>query len=418
MTFVFTILKLIIVLGVVATIHEMGHFLFAKLFKMKVDEFGIGFGKAIIKKEYKGTVYSLRWIPLGGFVSIDGEDGGSLDANAFTTKSPWKRIVVVLMGATFNAILACSIFLGVNFQSDTYTTKIVTLEPNSIMQTAGIKPGDTITKIGNTNTNVYEDIALFKDYSKKDIKVEYIRAGKLESLILESAVLEKGYAGIYFDTSKTNSLGETLTVIEVVEPGYPAAKVKMKTGDIILEVNKVSVNTAREVIALTSENANKELSFVILRKDKEITLKLTPVQEKSVNFGISSVDVVKTNLKYSYYKSMSTVKQIVGSYIELFQGKVKVQQLSGIVGIGEVISKSEGLIEFLNLLGIISLAIGVANVLPFPPLDGGKVVLILVEVITRKKVSQKLDLILSYIGFGLLILLTIFVTVNDIIKII
>ena len=125
-----------------------------------------------------------------------------------------------------------------------------------------------------------------------------------------------------------------------------------------------------------------------------------------------------TTLKTAYYKSISTISQIVGSYVDLFKGKVEVTQLSGIVGIGEVVSKTEGFADFLSMLGMISLAVGIANILPFPPLDGGKIVLVLIEWITRRKVSLKVETILSYIGFALLIILTIFVTINDIIRII
>ena len=99
-------------------------------------------------------------------------------------------------------------------------------------------------------------------------------------------------------------------------------------------------------------------------------------------------------------------------------GKVKVNQLSGIVGIGEMVSRTEGIAEFLSMMAMISLAVGIANILPFPPLDGGKVVLVLIEWITKKKVPEKVELILSYIGLGLLLALTVFVTINDIIRVV
>jgi len=418
MTLFFTILKLLLVVGIVATIHEMGHFLFAKLFKMKVDEFGIGFGKAIFKKEYKGTIYSIRWIPLGGFVSIDGEDGESEDVNSFSKKSPIKRIIVLVMGATFNAILAFAIFMGVNLQTDTYTTRIKAFNPESILQISGLQVDDKIIKIGNTKTNVYQDILLFKNNTKTDIEIEYLRNGKSQKTIIKDAVKDKGYAGIYFNTNKVNPNGEILAEVEVTDPGLPASKVGIKTGDIITEINGDKINTSAEVIKFTSENPEKELNFIVSRGENKIEVKLTPKNVKSVNFGIKEVSVVETTIKQAYYKSMSTIKQIVGSYVQLFQGQVGVKQLSGIVGIGEVISRADGITEFIKLLGIISLAIGVANLLPFTPLDGGKVVLVLVEIITRKKVPPKLDRVLNYMGFALLIMLTIYVTINDIIRLI
>lgn len=418
MSFIITILKLTVVLGIVATIHEFGHFIFAKLFKMKVDEFAIGFGKPIFQKEYKGTKYSLRWIPLGGFCALDGEDHESQNENSFAKKAPWKRIVVLIAGAAFNTILAAVIFLSVNFGYDTYTTKITSLSDKSILTTAGIKQGDIITKIGNNKTHIYQDILLFNNTENKNIEIEYKRDGIKNTTTVYDAISTKGYMGVYFDTNKLDNNENILTYIEVVEPGKPAAKSGIKAGDQIISINGEKVNTSEEVITITSKNANKEMQVVVLRDDKQKELNIIPESEKYIDFGITGVLVENTTLKYSYFKSISTIKQVAGSYIDLFKGKVKVEQLSGIVGIGEVISRSENFYEFINLLGIISLAIGLANILPFLPLDGGKIILVFLEAITRKKISYKLEATLSYIGFGLLIILTVYVTINDIIRIV
>lgn len=418
MSIVITILKLIVVLGVVAIIHEFGHFIFAKMFKMKVDEFAIGFGKPIFQKEYKGTKYSIRWIPLGGFCALDGEDEESKNEDSFAKKASWKRIIVLLAGATFNAILAATIFLGINFKYDTYTTKISSLSETSILTKSGIQQGDTITKIGDTNTHTYQDILLFNDTDTKDIQVEYIRDGVHKSIIVYNAVGTKGYMGVYFNTNKLDKDGNILPYIDVVEPGKPAAASGIKSEDKILRIDGSKINIAEDVINITSKNAGKELEVVVLRDGKEKVIKITPDKQQYINFGITGVATSKTTLKYSYFKSLTTIKQVANSYVDLFKGKVKVDQLSGIVGIGEVISRSEGFYEFINMLGMISLAIGLANILPFPPLDGGKIVLVLAEVIARKKVSYKVEAILSHIGFGLLILLTIYVTINDILRIV
>ena len=207
MTIVLTIIKLIIVLGVVATIHEFGHFLFAKLFKMTVNEFSIGFGPKIIQKKHKGTMYSLRWIPLGGYVAIEGEEGDAKDENAFSNKAPWKRIVVFVAGVVFNAILATVIFLGVNLVTPTYSTQITDLDQNSVAYVSGLRNGDRITKIGDKEAHIYQDIALYKDTTNKDVKVEYIRDNIKNTLVVKDAVKEIGYMGVYFDTTKLDEQG-------------------------------------------------------------------------------------------------------------------------------------------------------------------------------------------------------------------
>ena len=418
MTIILTIIKLIIVLGIVATIHEFGHFLFAKLFKMTVNEFSIGFGPKIVQKKHKGTMYSLRWIPLGGYVAIEGEEGESKDENAFSNKAPWKRIIVLVAGVIFNAILATIIFLSVNMFTPTYSTQISMLNVNSVAYESGLRTGDTITKIGDKTTHIYQDIALYNDTDVKDVTVEYLRNGNEQSVVVKDAVKEIGYMGVYFDTTKLTKEGNVLTYVDMVEPGMPASKADIKSGDKIIKVNGENVTYSEHVVNIISANANKEVEIVVLRDEKEVTLKVVPNAKTTFDLGILGYEQTETTLATSYYKSISTISQIVGSYVDLFKGEVAITQLSGIVGIGEVVSKTEGLLDFLSMLAMISLAVGIANILPFPPLDGGKVVLVLIEWITKKKVSPKVEAILSYVGLGLLVLLTIFVTVNDIIRIV
>lgn len=418
MTIILTVIKLLIVLGIVATIHEFGHFLFAKLFKMTVNEFSIGFGPKIVSWGKKETKYFLRWIPLGGYVAIEGEEGASKDENAFSNKAPWKRIVVLVAGVLFNAILASAIFMGVNLSSKTYGTKVYDLKQDSPAYIAGIREGDEIVKIGDKVTHIYQDVALYDDIKSNDVEVKYIREGKEYTTVLKDVVEDIGYMGVYFDTSKLDENGKVLAYVQMVEPGMPASNGKIKADDLILKVDGEDVKYSEQVSNLIAKRANKEVEIVVLRGDEEVTLKVTPESKKSINLGFVSFEQEKTTFATAYYKSISTIEQIVGSYVDLFRGKVKVTQLSGIVGIGEVISKTEGLKDFLSTMGMISLAVGIANILPFPPLDGGKVVLVLIEWISRKKVSEKVEIILSYIGFGLLIALTIYVTINDIIRII
>ena len=139
--------------------------------------------------------------------------------------------------------------------------------------------------------------------------------------------------------------------------------------------------------------------------------------KKLFSLDIASTEKVKTTISLAFASAFDNAKTIIGSYVDLFKGKVGIKDMSGIVGIGEVVYKTEGILEFFNLMAIISLAVGVANLLPFPPLDGGKVVIVVCETVIRKKLPPNAEAIISYIGFGLLILLTIIVTYNDLIRI-
>lgn len=418
MSIIITIIELILVLSVVAIVHEFGHFIVAKAFKMTVNEFSIGFGKAIWQKKYKGTTYSFRLILLGGYVDIEGEDGKKESENAFCNKPCWQRVLVLVAGVTFNFILGICIMLGINFTTDTYTTTLKNLPKESVLYEAGLRDGDSIISIGGVRTHIYQDIALYDDTSKNEVEVRFLSDGEEKTTTLKNIVSVKGYIGVYFNSNDQREDGTLRAIVNIVEPGSSAERAGIKSGDEIISVEDVSVNSSTDVIRAVTSYVDKEISITVLRNGTTKELKITPAKTEFVNLGITGVEVVPTTLGYSWYKSVNTVIRVVDSYVDLFKGKVKLSQMSGIVGVGEMVSKARGIVELLTLVATISLAIGMANIMPFPPLDGGKVVLVLIEGITRKKVPQKVELTLSGIGFSLLILLTIFVTIKDIIRII
>ncbi|CCZ56626.1 membrane-associated zinc metalloprotease [Clostridium sp. CAG:1219] len=413
--FILVVVKLLIILGIVATIHEFGHFLFSKMFKVGVNEFSIGFGPKIVQKKFGETMYSLRCIPLGGYCAIEGEEGTSDKENSLQNKNLIQKVLILLMGAGFNAILAAIIFFFISFTSQTYTTKIESISSDSILYQAGIQSGDTINSINGKKVRTLSEVLNFDVSDIKDgkIEIEYTRDNVLNKVTIENAVKKIGYLGITFNAS-----GDSSNVIDMVASGGKAFDAGLKAGDKIVSIASVPTNTSKEVVGEIIKYPNQEIEIVISRKGEEITKTVVPESKNSLSLGITSTIVEKTNLYYAFVNMGDKFKSIIGSYVDLFTGKVGIKDMSGIVGIGEIVSKSNGFLEFINLLGIISLAVGVANILPFPPLDGGKIVIVVIESIVRKKLSEKAEAIISYIGFGLLIALTIFVTYRDIIRII
>lgn len=415
--FVITIIKLLLILCIVATIHEFGHFITAKLFKMGVDEFSIGFGPLIIQRKFKGTMYSLRWIPLGGYCAIEGEEGDSDSPTSFANKNVFQKIVVLLAGATFNAILAIIIFVSVAFTMDTYTTNITGLSENSVLAEAGINVNDTIYSIDGKKVKLQGDLInqKFTDCGE-EIVVEYIRNGEKYSTTVKNAVKDIGYIGVSFKISENNE--DVTNEIDMVASGSAAVNANLKSGDIILSVNGEPTNNSSDVIEKIRRLPNQDVTLKISRDEKEEEIIVKPIAKKYFDLGITATNKEKTTLSLACISAINNVKQIAGSYIDLFKGKVGVKDMSGIVGIGEVVSKTNGFIEFLNLLGIISLAVGIANIMPFPPLDGGKIVILIIEAIRRKPLEEKHEIAIQMIGFGLMIVLSLYVTYNDIVRII
>ncbi|MEG0873312.1 MAG: RIP metalloprotease RseP [Clostridia bacterium] len=416
-SFIITIAKLLLILGIVATIHEFGHFLMAKLFKIGVEEFSIGFGPKIIQKKVKETMYSLRWLPLGGYCAIEGEEGDSESETSFAKKNPVKKIIVLCMGVVFNAILAVVIFVGIGLHYPTYTSTITKLTPDSVLTKAGIKAGDTIKAIDGKPVKIQADLLDRKDISNKNIEVEYLRDGKIQKTTVENVLTDCGYIGASFKIEKENGVSMVSNEVQLVASGSESVKTGIKAGDRIIEVADIPTNTGDQVVDIVRQNKNKEISIKFDRKGQIISKTITPELKQSFDLGIASTQKVKTTIPYAFVSASNNVKTIAGSYVDLFRGKVGVKDMSGLVGIGEVVSKTNGVLEFLNLMGIISLAVGIANIMPFPPLDGGKIVIVLGETITRKKLPAKAEAIISYIGFGLLIGLTLIVTYNDILRI-
>jgi regulator of sigma E protease len=417
--FLTTIIKLLLILGVVATIHEFGHFLAAKLFNIGVNEFSVGFGPKIVQKKFKGTMYSLRWIPLGGYCAIEGEEGKSESETSFGNKSTFKKILVLSMGVIFNTILAIIIFLAVALSYPTNTTTIESFANDSILEKAGLQVGDTIYSINDKKTKFKSQIMDVRNLEKDDVQIEYIRNGKTEKVIIDNAVSKIGYIGASFviNGNSDNTNIKSNNQIDLVASGSAAKKAGLKANDIVLSIDSVDVSTPNEIIALIRQHPNETIKFKIKRGNEILEKEVTTSSKRYFDVGVLSTTQVKTTIPLSFESASNNIKNVVNSYIDLFKGKVSINEMSGIVGIGEIVSKTNGFLEFLNLMGIISLAIGVANIMPFPPLDGGKIVIVLGEAITKRKISEKTEAIISYIGFGLLILLTLVVTYNDIVRI-
>jgi regulator of sigma E protease len=398
---------------VVATIHEFGHFIAAKLLKIGVNEFSIGFGPKILQKKYGETMYSLRWIPLGGYVLIEGEGEESDKVDSFSKKNALTKIIVFVMGVVFNVILAFIILMSISFSTPTYTNEITEFTNNSVLMGAGLLPGDKIVKINGDRITLAQDLINIKYANSQITKIEYIRDGQTKEVELTNAVNDIGYIGaaFLFDGSKgTNK-------IDSVRAGRPAEKAGLKSGDIITQINGNNVDNATDIINIIKKSAKVEIIFVIDRNGQTLTKSVTPDIQKEFNLGISDTKKVNTTLGYAFDGSIKTIAAVAGSYIDLFRGKVVLDDVSSIVGIGVVVSKTTGILEYLNMLAIISLAIGVANLLPFPPLDGGKILFVLIAAVIRKKIPVNVEAVVSFVGFGALILLTLVVTYKDIVRI-
>lgn len=346
---VLSIILAVILFGVLVTVHELGHFIAAKKCGVGINEFSIGMGPAVFTKVGRdGVKYSVRLLPIGGYVSMVGEDESVNDIvnsdKALSNKPIWQRFIVISAGAFMNILLAVVVMSGIVMTLDSFPTTTVDRINVKVGETGeilteyyGIKPGDKIVKVGTESVHVYSDAAYeIMRVGKEPTDVTVIRDGK--KTVIEDVV---------FPTFTENGL--------------------------------VFGNAAFFVPVFEGKN-------------------------------------VGTVLYQAFFRSLGTVKMIWSSLIDTLTGRYGTEAISGPVGIVNEIGESakRGTSSLMYLLVLISMNVGIFNLLPLPALDGGRLVFLLIELVRRKPVKPEYEGYVHLAGMAALLCLMLFVTYNDI----
>lgn len=381
-----TIVIFILVLSVLVFAHEFGHFFTARRFGVKAEEFGFGFPPRAIgwyKNRYghwrkivgdrsveslaasedeklhpahQATIYSLNWLPIGGFVKIKGENGeGKNDGDSFAAKSIWKRIIILAAGVIMNIILAWFLF--------------------SLGYLIGL-PQSTDTVGSNARI------------SKSQVIVAQVMVG--------SAAWQAG----------------------------------LKEGDVIKRINSLDISTEKSLQDAVAASANQEADLVIERGNVEQTVKVTPAAKDggraTIGIGIFSSGLVSYPFFSALWEGAKTEVWVIGQIFtslagllaEIFHGKNISDQFAGPIGIANITGQAArlGFTYLLQFTALLSLNLAVINILPFPALDGGRILFLLIEKAKGKPVRQEVEALIHNIGFLLLIALVLFITYKDIVK--
>ncbi len=358
-----SILIALLIFGVLVAIHEFGHFAVAKLNNIKVNQFAIGMGPRLFKFTKGETEYSLRLLPIGGFCAMEGEDGESTDERAFGNKSVGKRIAVVVAGAIMNLILGFIISVVITCITEKIAeNKIAVFMENSASESAGLQIGDELIEIDNLRIFTDNDIS-YQLSNAKDGICDLLVERNGERILLEDVPLyNKIY---YYNDEKT---GETITF-----------------------------NSKDEY------NGDEELAEAY-----KLNFKISGDENKSF------IDV----LDYSFRNTLSYARLIWISLIDLVRGKYGINDLSGPVGIVSAIDevREYGLEQLLGLVMLITINLGIFNLLPIPALDGGRLVFLIIEAIRRKPVPAEKEGMIHFIGMALLMVLMVIVMISDVKK--
>ncbi|MDO4312563.1 MAG: RIP metalloprotease RseP [Eubacteriales bacterium] len=332
----------ILIFSFIVLFHEMGHFLVAKLNGIEVEEFALGMGPLLFSKEYRGTRYCIRALPIGGACMMGEDDEATGAEGNFHSKSVWARISVIAAGPVFNFILAFVL-----------------------------------------------------------------------SVIL------------------TVMVGYDRPVAAEVNEGYPAAEAGMQDGDMIIRMGDKKINIFREISTYNQFHQGETVDVTFVRDGKEHTVTLTPQYNEEMDYYLLGVTRgpnekagVFTSLQYGLYEVKYWICTTVSSLKMLITGQVGIDQMSGPVGIVDVVDEtynssvdyglSAVVANMMNISILLSANLGVMNLLPIPALDGGRLVFLLVEAVRRKKIPPEKEGYVHFIGFALLMVIMVFVMYNDI----
>ena len=409
-------IKIIVLLGVLITIHELGHFIVAKLSKVKVNQFAIGFGPIIFQKETKETKYAIRLIPLGGFVSMEGEEGDSAETNSFAKAKMYKKILIVAAGVIVNIVFAIIVYFILSATSGVYiSNEVGDLIDNYAAQKIGIQVNDKLIEVNDKKIKNKRDLdKIAKDFTSNNLEIKIERNGEILKYDLKPTEQKSISTGIY--------LGEKSKIL-VVEKNSTAEKAGILANDEIIKVNNLDVNSdpykALELISSVTPEA-ESLNLTIKRNDEILNLDVKTNFVSSYYIGLIFKEAEDTLINRMINGTMETEK-FVGSSIlnlkQLFTGQVSVNQMMGPIGISEVVAKTDGVREFFEMLALISLSLGITNLLPIPALDGGKIVILLIEIVRKKPMKKENEINIQLLGFSILIALSLYVTFNDIVRI-
>lgn len=416
-----------LILGIVIIVHELGHFVAAKLNGIMVEEFSVGMGPRIISTQRGETLYSLRVVPFGGSCMMKGEDEDNTAEGSFNSKSVWRRIAVIAAGPLFNFILALFGALVIISIVGYDPPRILQVEEDSAAWEAGLREGDILTEFDGHTIDFGRDMSLYEQLYGLDgdvITLSFLRDGQEHTISYQPDVEHRYLLGIsYYQTEEQAEV--------TVSSGGAAEQAGLVSGDIIIGMGNTDIASGMELAEYFSEYSltGESVTVRYLHDGLEYETELTPQETDVVQTGfVYNLYREKTDpvgvLKYSALEVRYWISATLQSLRMLVMGQLGLDVLSGPVGVVQVIgetyeeTRDEGplmtWLTMLNLTILLTANLGVMNLLPLPALDGGRLVFLLIEAVRGKPVNREAEAMVHFAGILLLFGLMIFVTIQDV----
>jgi regulator of sigma E protease len=434
--------QLLLGLSILVFIHELGHYLAARMFGIRVEKFYIFFdfwGKKIFSFKKGDTEYGIGWFPLGGYVKIAGMVDESMDTEKlknepepweFRSKPAWQRLIVMVAGVFMNLVLGIVMFSVMSFY---YGEQYIPVNQNdpaivaySLGEEVGFKTGDTLLKINNTNfkdLKRFEDIYSFDLLLTENASVTVLRNGKEKVINIDPNFLNK-----ITDQGIDNFINPGFSFfVREVAPGTNADKAGLKANDRIIALNDTTVHYYYQLIKEFKEHSGYPVKLTIIRNNKD-TVILPQVQvanngtigfyaEMNIQFAVESYGLLKS-FEVGNDKAWRMLKENTIGFAKIFQGQVDPRNaIQGPISIAKKIYGGVWIWEkFWNITALLSLILAFMNLLPIPALDGGHVITIMIEFITGKPLRTKVLEVIQTIGMIILFALMAFAIFNDVIQ--
>ena len=418
-----------IVLSILILVHELGHFLVAKWCGIRVLEFSMFMGPKLFAFTKGETKYTLRLIPMGGYVKMEGEETTSDDPRAFNRQKVWKRFLVVSAGPAMNVVLAFVLMTAYILSTGVMTNRILEFGDNSPFPAAGIKTGDRLVSWnGRAIHDLSTDVNLFL-YNADDKPVDIGWTDASGSRHDAEILLAKTTPTYRLGFSVTMVDDKASNIIDVVEPNSPLEKAGLKRGDVIVLIDGQETKNREDIVNWLNGGrgeGNPPVTLTVHRGDASLIFRdITPFMDS--RYTIDADFVIEHPglwgaLGGAWNYSASTIRMVLTTVGWLFTGQVSFAEVSGPVGIvgtiGSVVEReptlADKLLSLASLGAMLSLNLGVMNLIPFPALDGSKLALLLIEKIRRRPLPPEKEGLISLIGFSLVILLLVATLINDI----